>query len=130
MSVDSLDRQRLGKQRVEAKQIYDVLTNRISTNAWKHHPAVLMWKGYEDALALYYNICLEFWAKRGYRNIKLKPIEISNLKDIKMPSWIGNDKFHMSHQSNLLKKKRDHYKQFFDVPDNLPYVWPTKEGLM
>jgi hypothetical protein len=27
----------------------------------------------------------------------------------------------------LVRKLPDHYRQFFpDVPDNLPYFWPTK----
>ena len=129
MSVDCLDIKRLGKERVEAKQIYDILTGKSNGSAWKNHPAVLMWKGYEEALSLYYNICLEFWAKRGYKNIKLKPIEISNFDAIKMPPWMGNNRFHRSHKSNLLRKNPDHYKQF-KVPNNLPYVWPTKDGLM
>lgn len=47
-SAQSLDYRRLGKQRVEAMQIYNCL---LKPTRWKNHPAVLMWSGYEDALA-------------------------------------------------------------------------------
>jgi hypothetical protein len=45
------------------------------------------------------------------------------------PPWLGNEDFHRSHRSNLLRKYPEHYRQFWpDEPDNLPYFWPTKEG--
>ena len=50
-----LDYRRLGKQRVEAYQILNVLTGKSKGNGWKNHPAVKMWKGYENALKLYLN---------------------------------------------------------------------------
>ena len=36
-SVKSLDYRRLGKQRVEAKQILNVLLNRTETKGWRNH---------------------------------------------------------------------------------------------
>ena len=47
-SAKALDYRRLGKQRIEAYQIWKVLTGQ--TTAWKNHPAVKMWQGYEQAL--------------------------------------------------------------------------------
>ena len=45
-----------------------------------------------------------------------------------VPSWIGDDIFHRSHQSNLVRKFPEHYRPFFpDVPDDLPYVWPKEK---
>jgi hypothetical protein len=59
-----LDRRRLGKQRVEALQILRALTR--ERYGWKHHPAVRMWAGYEEALACYaMEICAE-WVRRGH----------------------------------------------------------------
>ena len=53
----TLDRKRLGKQRVEGMQILNVLAKPPNyTGAWVHHPAVKMWRGYEDALKQYVNI--------------------------------------------------------------------------
>ena len=48
-----LDYRRLGKQRVEAFQILNILEGKTTKAGWKHHPAVLMWKGYENALKKY-----------------------------------------------------------------------------
>ena len=45
-----LDNKRLGKQRVEAKQIISILTDATKTKGWRSHPAVLMWKGHAKAL--------------------------------------------------------------------------------
>ena len=45
-SAKVLDRQRLGKQRVEGLQILQCLLG-IGSLRWKNHPAVKMWKGAE-----------------------------------------------------------------------------------
>jgi hypothetical protein len=62
----TLDSRRLGKQRVEAFQILRAL--RGEGRGWRNHPAVLMWRGYEDALGLYLNAMIAEWERRGYRN--------------------------------------------------------------
>ena len=49
-SFKLLDYRRLGKQRVEAHQILNVLLDRTQTKGWRNHPIVRMWEGYEDAL--------------------------------------------------------------------------------
>lgn len=67
-SAKCLDYRRLGKQRVQAKQIYDILTGNTKSKAWSNHPATKMWSGYEDALALYYNEIVVEWIARGYKN--------------------------------------------------------------
>lgn len=131
-SAKCLDRLRLGKQRVETLQILKALY--ISNYGWQNHPAVKMWRGYEHALAEYgVIICLE-WISRGYKDTclnKIRSILPSHLHClpiglIKMPPWFGMTKFHQSHQSNLLRKFPEHYSQFnWNVPDNLPYVWPA-----
>ena len=43
-----------------------------------------------------------------------------------LPPWLGDEEFHRSHQSALLRKDPDHYGPLFPgVPDDLEYVWPT-----
>jgi len=121
-SLKCLDTKRAGKQRAEAWQIYNVITK--NGKAWRNHPCTNMCRKYPNALALYYNISLTLWENRGYKNIKLKPISICG--EIIMPNWLGNVEFHISHQSNLLRKKPEYYKQFFNVNNNLPYIWPLK----
>ena len=49
-SLECLDRLRLGKQRVEAYQILNILLNRTKTKEWRNHPAVKMWEGHTNAL--------------------------------------------------------------------------------
>jgi hypothetical protein len=116
-----LDNRRCCKQRVEAWQIYQTLTGQKS--GWSNHPAVKMWKGYENALLAYYNAMLAEWSNRGYHNIKLQ-LAIINGKVV-LPPWIGKDEFHVSHKSNLVRKLPEHYKKHFPaVPNDLPYFWP------
>src|ERR1700761_5370155 len=50
-SAAVLDPKRLGKQRVETLQVLRGLI--VPTYGWRHHPAVKMWIGYEEALARY-----------------------------------------------------------------------------
>ena len=121
-SVKALDSRRLGKQRVEAFQILNILLNRTKTKGWRNHPAVKMWKGYVNALKLYFNLCIDEWVSRGYQNNMKK--EIIRGK-IVFPFWLGNSKFHSSHRSNLLRKDEKYYSQFnWKEPRNSPYVWP------
>ena len=123
-SLKTLDNRRLGKSRVEAFQILNILLNRTSSKSWKNHPAVKMWQGYENALKIYFNKSVKLWISRGYKNtMKLEKIE----GKIILPKWLGNKKFHSSHKSNLLRKNAEHYSKFGWVEkDNLDYIWPTK----
>lgn len=125
-----LDYRRLGKQRVEAWQIYLAITQK--NYSWKTHPIVKMWKGYEEVLLRYgYTICIE-WISRGYKDTMairfLNEMKVfhSHIDIIKNPKWLGNEKFHASHRSNLLRKDKEYYSQFgWKEKDNLPYVWIT-----
>lgn len=117
-----LDRQRLGKQRVEALQILRVLQGQ--SHGWAHHPVVRMWRGYEPALAAYGRAMCHEWLRRGYVD-NCRSAFAAAEGCVILPPWWGNDAFHQSHQSNLVRKFPEHYRAFFpDVPDNLPYVWP------
>ena len=116
-----LDWRRLGKQRVEAHQILNVLLGRTTTKGWVNHPITKMWKGYEPALQLYFNMCVEEWVNRGYNNNML-------LEDITepiiFPHWLGNDLLHSSHRANLLRKDKEYYSKFMWNEDSSnPYCW-------
>lgn len=122
-SICCLDYKRLGKQRVEAKQIWDALQPG-STSRWQNHPAVKMWRGYEDSLSVYHDLAIAAWILRGYKNT------MSYLRRsfiiAKTPPWLGKEEFHASHRSNLLRKDPDYYGQFgWTEPNNLPYIWPV-----
>ena len=125
-SAACLDSKRLGKQRVEALQIWNIVSGKRSTGGWINHPAVRMWRGHPDALALYTNIMITEWIKRGYNNTMelLKPIQ---LPEFTLPSWLGNADLHASHRSNLLRKDSEFYSQYnWSEPDDLPYVWSVE----
>lgn len=120
-TAKALDYRRLGKQRVEAWQILSALIG--TSQGWSNHPATKMWRGHEKALCDYgIAICLE-WISRGYRDTMLvRFVEVrATLPDTGLPEWLGDDAFHQSHQSNLLRKDSTYYH--FDVADDLPYIW-------
>ena len=126
LSCQCLDWKRLGKQRIEAKTILNILQNPGKYRGWLHHPATLMWKGYENALQDYYNHALDEWLIRGYKNSMSHEVIDSPLK---MPNWMGEERFHASHRSNLLRKDPIYYSQFnWSESSDLPYFWPTEQG--
>lgn len=117
----ALDSRRLGKQRVEALQLLNALSNPF--HGWRHHPAVKMWRGYDDALRLYMNAMIREWVRRGYRNT-MSLAEVTGQPE--MPPWLGDPAFHASHRGNLLRKDPAFYGQYgWTEPPDLPYVWPV-----
>ena len=126
-----LDYRRLGKQRVEAKQILQILLGETTSTAWRNHPAVRMWAGYESSLAWYGQHMCEEWIRRGYKDTLLSYFVARHEHDglvRNIPPFIMSTKFRNSHRSNLLRKDKNYYSKYFkNVPDNLPYIWPTKE---
>lgn len=121
-SFEVLDYRRLGKQRVEAYQILNVLLSRTKTKGWVNHPATKMWKGYENALKEYLNECIDHWVARGYNNNMKKEIIDG---DVVYPYWLGDNKFHSAHRSNLLRKDKEFYSQYmWTESDDMEYYWP------
>lgn len=129
-SASVLDRQRLGKQRVETLQIVKVLTNQ--SNGWQNHPAVKMWKPYLHKLTEYgYIICAE-WVNRGYKDTCAEKIWLltKNIpgteRNYNYPDWL-TEEFCLRHQSNLIRKDPGYYRSIFgdEIPDNLEYIWPV-----
>ena len=123
-----LDYRRLGKQRVETKQILMALTG--ESTGWVNHPATKMWRGYELVLCYYgMTVCAE-WKRRGYVD-NLLPWFVAKMVELVengqrydgLPWFMHNEEFHRSHQSNLLRKAPEHYSEFFTVTDDLPYLW-------
>ena len=120
-TFNTLDYRRLGKQRVEAYQILNILLDRTNTKGWRNHPIVRMWEGYEPALQLYHNMCIDEWIKQGYNN-NMKHEVIT--EPIIYPDWLGNEKLHSSHLANLIRNDYGYYSQFnWKEYSELPYVW-------
>lgn len=137
-SAATLDRMRLGKQRVENLQILSVLTRHkydktgtivpVESNAWQNHPAVKMWRGYLGALMEYQSAICDEWTSRGYRDTcKVKSLGLAGTDPcLAYPWWLGNERVHESHRSNLRRKDHTHYDHLFpDTPDDLEYYWPV-----
>lgn len=123
----TLDRARLGKQRLEAKQIWTALE---TGEGWIHHPATHMWRGHQDSLAMYgYLMCLEF-QRRGYED-SLGDWFAQRFGDNPQawPWWFGNKEMVATHRSKLIGKWPEKYlPQFKSDPlatgFALPYLWP------
>lgn len=138
-SARALDRKRLGKQRVETIQVVRGLVR--TGYGWANHPAVLMWRGFEEALGRYGFACCEVWTELGFGDTcaatiaaDLREAGVTQVRTQAelaaagaLPPWLGDEELHRSHRSALVRKDPDHYgPQFPDVPDDLPYVWPVR----
>jgi len=147
-SSQCLDFRRLGKQRVEAKQIINILTGVTPDSRWKNHPAVLMWKGYVPVLKFYHDVMLYEWIRRGYKNSMpflfqsyegmhhtiscdkiiythtFKEIHLwGKIFEISLPDWL-TDEFCSWHRAALLEKNYDYYKQFnWTEEPKIDYLW-------
>ena len=137
-SARALDLKRLGKQRVECIQVVRGLTR--EGYGWRHHPAVKMWRGYEEALGRYSLTCCEVWVELGFADTCAATIradlaqagvtEVRTREELErsgaLPPWLGDEAFHRSHQSSLVRKDPEFYAaKFPGVPDDLPYLWPA-----
>ncbi|MFE9835411.1 MSMEG_6728 family protein [Streptomyces sp. NPDC005551] len=140
-SAAALDLRRLGKQRVEALQVLRGLT--VPGYGWRHHPAVRMWHGYEEALVRYGLEVCGVWTSLG-RGDTCAASLVGDLSahrpglpvrsqdelagDGELPPWLGDPAFHRSHQSALVRKAPEFYAaRFPGVPDDLPYLWPVSD---
>ena len=138
-SARALDTKRLGKQRVEVIQIVRAIT--VPGYAWSSHPAVLMWKGYEEALGRYGLTMCDVWIERGFGDTcaativaDLESFGISSIRSYPelaaargLPQWLFDPDVLRSHRSALIRKDPGHYRHRFpDVPDDIDYVWPVR----
>ncbi len=137
-SAQVLDAKRLGKQRAECLQVLRGLV--VPDYGWRHHPAVRMWRGHLEALGRYALTCCETWVAQGHADTVaatlLADLGAAGVGEVRsqaalagagaLPAWLGDESFHRSHRSALVRKDPEHYRPFFpDVPDDLPYVWPV-----
>jgi hypothetical protein len=138
----ALDQRRLGKQRVETIQILRALT--WPKYGWRHHPAVKMWAGYEEALVRYgLDICA-VWRETGRSDTCADTLvtdfaaacgavpirrqnELAHAGDL--PPWLGDERFHLPHRAALIRKDPDFYRPVFgdDVSEELEYLWPPSD---
>lgn len=130
-SAAVLDPVRLGKQRVETLQL--LRANTVPGYGWRHHPAAKMWAGRLPALVAYGLAMTDAWIALGRADtVRAQLLEFAPEVDglpqeqLELPWWLGDPAFHLSHRSNLVRKDPAFYRPLFgDIPDDLPYVWPT-----
>uniref|UniRef100_A0A6C0BDP3 Uncharacterized protein n=1 Tax=viral metagenome TaxID=1070528 RepID=A0A6C0BDP3_9ZZZZ len=152
-TAELLDQQRLGKQRVECKQIIDVLerydTTKVLDRGWSSHPATRSWVGYTNHLKVYFNIIVREWIRRGFvNNMDLYQIDeslyhvvpcsfdgksvsydLSLFNQYSFPFWVSFPPFYMSHQAALCRKNPSYYKfllrKELDPFLNNGYLWTS-----
>lgn len=139
-SAACLDNKRLGKQRVETKQLLLALgvpvgQHQPKKTSWANHPAAKMWRHHEYHLATYGMVVCVEWQSRGYKDSLLEQFaDVVALLAGEFqpdPAWLGMEEFHASHRSNLLRKDAQWYGRFgWSEPDDLPYVWPIQQEAM
>lgn len=143
-SAATLDTKRLGNQRNECLVIMrallrcysDGISVRVVSNpGYAHHAVTRMWNGFEGSLFSYFSAIVHEWRDvRGFKDGTYD--RMSAMMDYassrgrifhqRDPLWIGDNPFHLAHQSNLIAKKPEHYASLFPgVPDNLPYIYPS-----
>ena len=149
-SAEMLDRQRLGKQRVEAMQILTILAGTSKGDGFRNHPATLMWKGHELGLTIYLVAMIEEWKRRRYldsvesflsgnfsgnyghargivkRRESWGVLQAQNI----LPIWFGG-LIHSSHRAALLAKDANYYSKFgWSEQPKIDYYWPTKQPIL
>ena len=141
-SAAVLDNKRLNKQLLEGRQIYKILASNQTSGPWVNHPAVRMWRGYDNALFEYLRVikdeCL-------YRNIQternwnalteMHEWNWNRGNNIVMPYWWGDERVHQSHRNNLYRKDSDHYAEFINDKfiaccSHCNYWWPSHKATL
>lgn len=149
-SARALDRQRLGKQRLEAKDCLLLASMRkgvdldevLGYNAeqaaavekrFQRHPCVDMWQDCLTCLARYGSTICTVWIDRGYNDNQKErfdaALEILGSLDIvtDSPWWLGKRKVHGRHRAMLHHKSPERYPEFKREWLNDPwsgYWWP------
>lgn len=140
----TLDNKRLNKQILECYQILNVLSGKSKSGAWRNHPAVLMWKGYEMGLWRYVESMVSIASLRGIKTEN----NVNNLNALYKEcheDW-GNDhpafwrdqdqvmRLITTHRANLFRKDPLYYAKFqyavyspYNNPccDKCQYFWVT-----
>ena len=143
-SAHALDSRRLNKQILEGYQILKVLNNPDPKAAWRNHPAVKMWRGFEVTLFDYILAMIREADRRGIKTDKNKDnliqLRVATIKNWGngVPEWYNNKtimkRVTTTHKANLYRKDDAYYNHFASAvtsPSNEPccekcnYYWVT-----
>lgn len=124
--------QHLRKQRLEAKQLIEIITQWEIYYAGRgpapvghrNHPTVKMWTHYLPALMYYYNCMVQEHIRRGGKNT----MELYTItQEIVIPWFVHWPAMIQSHRAMLCRKHPGWYDGRFDVwPSAMQYgyIWP------
>ena len=132
-SAALLDSRRLNKQCTEAKQIIDALARMSSESSstdkenkeskekrivigFRNHPAVLQWRGYEDALKYYFNVHRAEALKREIKITASCYTDLGPGGEIKTPWFVNCPHYWYSHCASLYRKQRWTYEGTSNFP--------------
>lgn len=139
-SAATLDNKRLNKQLLEGRQVYGIISSGRRTGGWVNHPAVKMWRNFDNALFAYLTGIVNECNNRGIATEKnwnaLCDMHESNWNrgtNVIMPLWWGDERVHLSHRQNLYKKDPEYYAFFVNdnrlsavsCCDRCSYFWPV-----
>ena len=147
-SAHALDSKRLNKQILEGYQIMIVLMSDDPKAGWRNHPAVKMWRGFENTLFDYILAMIREADRRGIKTDKNK----DNLINLRVrtisrwgngiPEWYNNKtimkRVTTTHKANLYRKDDIYYHDFAKAvisPNNEPccekcnYYWVTHKEM-
>jgi hypothetical protein len=98
---------------------------------WQNHPAVRMWRGYEETPGAYgIAVCRE-WQRRGHADSCAAKImndlraagitgpvrPVQELRQAgQLPPWLGDEDLHRSHRSALVRKDPNFYRPWLGRP--------------
>jgi hypothetical protein len=133
-SLNCLDYRRLGKQRLETREIIGINLIKLYPNKYNtenlssvinekrlknhiNHPCVKMWEKHLNILCTYGTLNCYIWIKKGYKDNQLPVFnKLSQLKEVinskKYPLFLGNENFHSSHRAALLYKNYEFYSKY------------------
>jgi hypothetical protein len=125
-SIRALDFVRCRNQVRETKTLLSILVAG-KTGGWASHPACLMWRGHESALAQYGIVNCRVNRLRGWQYNSLPFFEgvLADIGTLTRPPWLGHEGFHRSHRANLCRKQPGWYNPRLGRHEPEPYVWPV-----
>lgn len=119
-----LDYKRLGKNRIEAKWVVQVL---FGESKWINHALIRLWEPYRASLIHYCIEICEEWIRRGYNDNQLNYFLDRRETYYVVPNWMTEERLFSSHRTKLITKDPIYYSRFNweEVPDpNVGYFWP------
>lgn len=113
-SLECMDVRTLGNQRIESFQLIKTLVWDEPKTSYSS-PVEELWKNHTIALVKYYNMSVDLWKEKGFKNTFPKITNFKFPEEISLPECIGNSNFHRAYQIQLLKENRKHYENQFPI---------------